>query len=414
MEEGSDDIFGANEGKARVSTRNTIDHFAGLAIGEIDTEVVRSGLHHVGCSKAEQDHFAGQMMTMGEDAGDGFGGMLDGAHRGEVQGHTNHTSDHFTGMALNASAGDTDNLMSAGGIMCMGGIGKDSSQMGNEGKGKTGDHFVGGSMGMAYGGEGLVDSHGVTIASNHQHKAGEKQASTDHFQGGSMSIEEGAGSSCLLSVTGTMMQSLKASGEHHKSQDHFEAQGFALDESADSGILSVSGAMVNHRRHVDGLEGMDEKDHFEGGTMIMKTGGGEDGIERLISSDGSVLRGVSHKSDHGTNEHSFDHFQGMSMDESVEDIGLLGVSGAMSKGVAQVKGSKASDDHFTGMGLNESAGTVLTDAMGNKLQGTHHIQGVGKSDDHFSGSSVGAGHGKMSQADSKLLDRNKHFSSFYT
>jgi len=401
-------------GKKAIEARNTVDHFEGnMGVSASGSENLNKGLSHTGASLAEVDHFAGGTITMGEDAGDGFGGTLDGAARGHVAGHDNATLDHFTGMSMNESAGNLE-LMSIGGVGIQ--LLNHEAAMQLNSAGKSADHFQGGTMGMAYGGEDLVDKEGNHISSV-AHGTGEKSLSWDHFQGGGMGLGQ-YGSTELISVGGTELHGLKHSGDHHKSEDHFGIGGFDLDESADSGILSVGGAIINHKHHDDTAN--TTQDHFANGGMSMG-GSGKDGSEGavMLSADGSVLKGVAHQSAHGAAEHSFDHFSGggMGLAANAGDIALMGAAGGLSKGVGHVKGHQMSEEHFNSGMVLEGEGEV-TDAFGHKLTHSHHVKGHGKDEDHFGSGGAfvpetGHGHG-LSRADRRNLNKNKHFKSFYT
>ena len=177
--------------------------------------------------------------------------------------------------------------------------------------------------------------------------------------------------------------------------------------------------MINHKYHDENINST--ADHFADGGMACG-GSGKDGTEGavMLSSDGYVLRGVAHTSSHGKAEHSFDHFSngGMGLGDNAGSIALMGAAGGLSRGVAHVQGSAMTSDHFSkGMFLDETVNEVVTDAFGNKLVSMHHVKGHGKSEDHFG--SGGAfvpevGHGKLSKADNRELNKNKHFASFYT
>jgi len=367
------------------------------------------------------DHFLGGEMLMGDKAGDGFGGMLDGAHRGAVAGHVSATQDHFAHMVLDKDAeGGGNDLMSVGGIMQSRGIGKGAADMANAGSGKTGDHFTGGTMGMAFGGEALVDVSGNALSSV-QHHDGEKQASFDHFSGGTMGLLRGGGTE-LLSAGGTLLSSKHVCSDHSKNEDHFTMGEMQLDESADSGMLSADGHMMSHKHHEDGAENKDSMDHFAGGGMTMAGSGieGEEG-SCLISADGSVMASLSHAGKHGVSEHSYDHFSGMNMGSAASDVALMGVQGGMSKGVARVEGQAMTTDHFNdgGMALGQTANAQLTDARGNILvrgghdkSSKHHT----KTEDHFgmSGFDVGANTKMYTKEENQIINKNKHFTSFYT
>jgi hypothetical protein len=179
-------------------------------------------------------------------------------------------------------------------------------------------------------------------------------------------------------------------------QDHFRNSGFNLNDSADSGILSVGGAVLAHAHH-DQASNV-STDHFQNNGMAC---GGSD---VMMSANGSVMRGVAHAAA-GRNQ---DHFKngGMSMaDSAVEPT----------HGRGHVAGTQAADHLSPGMAPVASGGRVsVADAAGNKLTHSHHAAHV---DDHFGsgGAFVPAeGHGTLSAADEKLINKNKHFVHFYT
>jgi hypothetical protein len=108
------------------------DHFMeGMGISAIESLQPR-GVARVGTAAATSDHFEGGSITMGADAGDGFGGG-----KGQVAGLTD-ARDHFSdGYQIRASVAGAD-LMSADGVGIQR-VGKDAMYQFQDGR--TGDHF---------------------------------------------------------------------------------------------------------------------------------------------------------------------------------------------------------------------------------------------------------------------------------
>jgi len=391
-----------HDGKRLVRGKHDIDHFgqtSGMLLQSSADHVSRDGVKHVEGKHATEDHFAMSGLTMGEDAGDGFGGILQDARRGAVKGHENKTWDHFSS-AVGLSEDVLDaGLMSAGGVMLGGGTGKESA------KDKTWDHFNKEGFGMMYGGEELTASDGTEMTHVAHSKDKTKSGTYDHFAGGSMDMTDAGTTTHLISLGGVELKGTKH-GAHHKGEDHFTSMD--LNDDADSGLLSAAGGLkMTHYHHDPHRQA--STDHFDGGGMDM-----DQTVEAvMLSSGGAVLRGVGHTSEHGAAEHSFDHFGG-GMDLSHMDPSIPDASG-LGRGLKHVGSHHASEDHFQGMGLNAQSDSGLLSASGAHL--THFKkQAHSKSEDHFTnGFAIAAGHGHISKADAAALARKeKHLGSVWT
>jgi len=395
----------AGGGKAHVEARATFDHLEQHFRNEDDFATSdfyqQKGIAH--SHAAQMDHFNFGGMTMDESAGDGFGGMLDGAHRKDVEGHLNKTADHFKGMALDHSqVPEEDFLMSAQGVKCQT-LNKCSSASNVKDA-----HFTDGGMCMKSGGEGLISADGVYFKA-HTHDPSKPSKTADHFDGGFQLSNSTEGHVDMISAFGTQMSHMKSVGDHHKSEDHFEREGFNLDESADSGLLDITGHIVNAKSKVTGHGAVDVQSHFIEGGMALSAAKNDD---VLVSADGSLLHGMKHN----LQSRSQDHFEGMRMDSGVEDIGLLSAFGGCAGSVAHVEGRQMSDDHMQGgsMNLDASVKAGLMSAGGTELQGLHHMRGHGRQDDHFNRAGNASGFTVQQSAGEKGAYRNKHFNSFYS
>jgi len=180
-----------------------------------------------------------------------------------------------------------------------------------------------------------------------------------------------------MAMDGTMLHAhVHQAGEHQASEDHFGIGHMDLNDTSDVGLVAAGGI--------------------------------------------SMGKGLGKAGDHKSGEHSFDHFAngGMAMGGS-NDGALFSVGGVKmghEKHHMQGKhGDKRFEDHFAGgMALNDEdkEGIGLTGSHGETMNHLHHARGP---QDHFAGGSfVASGEIGLSEADKKVIKKNKHFVSFYS
>jgi len=388
--------------------------------GRGDLDLVKNrGVGHVDMAgtSAQTSHFTTEYATLKDDAGgDGLytssGVISEMKHRGASRDKDKISShDHFNcgQMGLNNAEADGEfyDLLSQGGTS----VSKKSGEAAFAHHAAATQHFKGGTMFMDQAQEAA--HHTLT---RHVGGHGDAEHSYDHFAAGSMNMASQSASLDLLSVGGASSQHLHKVEGHDRAKDHFAGQELSADaEGAGVDLLSADGNILSVHKHVEGAVRASD-DHFHTGGM------------GLLDTAEAALRGVGKAGEHLAGQHSYDHFSagGMMMGNTGStDTGIFSAEGiAMGHEKHHEMGkhgvNKRYEDHFSlhGMGMSNeyNEGMGLTGASGAKMETIKHCHSnVGALEDHFSGGLyVAEGHGHLSQEDEKILNKNKHFVSFYT